>query len=96
MGYVIYVPSTAIEIERWWRDLHERLEKYFKEQLVAFLRRNLFKRHDLYHQKILAFVYITVVQKECDIFVENWNSHRIREQRDLHLPLVIPDHVFLS
>ena len=34
------------------------------------------------------------MQKECDIFVENWNSHRIREQKDLHLPTGIPDHMF--
>ena len=43
---------------------------------------------------MLAFVYIPVVQKECDIFVENWNSHRIREQKDLNLPTGILDHVF--
>ena len=54
----------------------------------------MYNPHDLYHQKILAFVYIPVVQKECDIFVENWNSHQIREQKDLHLPTGIPDHMF--
>ena len=26
---VCYGPSTTNKIERWWRDLHERLEKYF-------------------------------------------------------------------
>ena len=72
---VIYGPSTTNKIERWWKDLHERLEKYFKEQLVALLRKNLYNPHDLYHRTILAFVYIPVRQKECDIFVENWNSH---------------------
>ena len=34
------------------------------------------------------------MQKECDIFVESWNSHRIREQKDLHLPTGILDHMF--
>ena len=38
----------------------------------------MYMPHDLNHQKILAFVYIPVVQKECDIFVKNWNSHRIK------------------
>ena len=46
----------------------------------------MYNQHDLYHRKILAFLYIPVVQKECDIFVENWNLCRIREQKDLHLP----------
>ena len=34
------------------------------------------------------------MQKECDIFVESWNSNRIREQKDVNLPNGIPDHVF--
>ena len=74
--------------------LHERLAKHFKEQLVALLRTHLYNPHNLSHLKILVFVYIPVVQKECDIFVESWNSDRIREQKDLDLPTVIPDHVF--
>jgi hypothetical protein len=35
---VIYGPSTTNKIERWWRDLHERLEKYLKEQLTQLLK----------------------------------------------------------
>ena len=34
------------------------------------------------------------MQKKCDIFIENWNSHRIREQKDLHLPTGIPNYMF--
>ena len=28
-----YGPSTANKIERWWRELHHRMETYFKDQL---------------------------------------------------------------
>eukprot|EP00794_Sanderia_malayensis_P012459 gene12459-13747_t len=34
---VIYGKSTSDQIERWWRELHERLEKYYKVHL-AFLK----------------------------------------------------------
>ena len=68
--------------------------KYFREHLVALLPENFYNPQDLYHRKILAFVYIPVVQKEYDIFVENWNSHRIRKQKDLHLLTSILDHMF--
>eukprot|EP00794_Sanderia_malayensis_P008459 gene8459-9364_t len=30
---IIYGPSTSNQIERWWKELHERLEKFFKVQL---------------------------------------------------------------
>ena len=28
-----YGASTANKIERWWRELHHRMETYFKDQL---------------------------------------------------------------
>ena len=30
---ILYGPSTQNKIERWWRELHERMEKFFKQQL---------------------------------------------------------------
>ena len=43
---------------------------------------------------MLAYVFIPVVPRKCDIFVKMWNSHRIREQPNLELPTGIPDHMF--
>ena len=74
---VIYGSSPSNKTEKWWRDLHECLEKHFKEQLVVLLWKKLYNPHDLYYWRILAFVYIPVVLKECDISVENDNSHRM-------------------
>ena len=38
-------PSTSNKIERWWGELHERLEKFFKEQLVTLLRGREYDPH---------------------------------------------------
>ena len=35
-----------------------------------------------------------IVQRECNIFVKQWNSHRIRVQEKLELPTGIPEHMF--
>ena len=43
---------------------------------------------------MLAFVYVPVLQRECDIFVRNWSNHRIRRQKDLELPTEVPNHLF--
>ena len=40
MDAIIYGPSTSNKIERWLRDLHHRLEKYFKAQLRELLDAN--------------------------------------------------------
>ena len=34
---VLHGPSTQNKIERWWRELHQRMEKYFKCQLRSFV-----------------------------------------------------------
>ena len=34
-------PSTANKIERFWKDLHERMEKYFKSHLKMLVERIL-------------------------------------------------------
>ena len=34
---VIFGKSAANQIERWWRELHDCFEKYFKEQLMHIL-----------------------------------------------------------
>lgn len=34
---ILYGPSTQNKIERWWRELLDRMERYFKEQLKSLL-----------------------------------------------------------
>ena len=90
---VIYGPSTTNKIE-WWLDLHERLEKFFKSQLQCLLNGKDYNSHNDLHRQLLAYVYIPIVQRECDIFVRNWNSHRIRNQGKPGIPSGIPDHLY--
>lgn len=94
MDAIIYGPSTSNKIERWWRDLHHRLEKYFKAQLRELLDANEYNPHNPVDRQLLAYIYIPVIQRECDIFVKLWNNHRIREQANLELPTGIPAHMF--
>ena len=42
--FVLYGPSTTNKIERWWRELHERMEKFFKLQLLDLLNRKIYDR----------------------------------------------------
>nr|XP_026695560.1 uncharacterized protein LOC104266093 isoform X2 [Ciona intestinalis] len=81
MESVIYGKSTSNQIERWWRELHERLEKYFKEQL------RYLKDHGLYDPQ-------NVMDREMKNFVDSWNTHRIRRQKDTFLPIGVPNHIF--
>jgi len=91
---IIKGPSTSNKIKRWWRELHERLEKFFREQLSVLLRGREYDPHGALDRQLLAYVFIPVVQRECDIFVRYWNSHKIPVQDKLEIPAGVPDHIF--
>ena len=55
---------------------------------------NQYNPHFDLHRQVLAYVYIPIVQRECDIFIRNWNSHRIRDQGKPEIPTGIPDHMY--
>jgi hypothetical protein len=43
---------------------------------------------------MLAYVYIPIVQREIDTFMELWNSSRCRLQKDTLMPDGIPDFIY--
>ena len=42
---IIYGPSTQNKIERWWRELHHRMEKFFKEELKKLVENGHYDPH---------------------------------------------------
>jgi len=91
---IIYGPSTSNKIERWWRDLHERMEKDIKAILLCLLESHTYDPTNERDRKLMSYLFIPVVQRECDLFVKIWNSHRIRQQHGLQLPAGIPNHLY--
>ncbi|KXJ10617.1 hypothetical protein AC249_AIPGENE2744 [Exaiptasia diaphana] len=92
---VLYGPSTQNKIERWWKELLERMERYFKVQLNALLENGDYDPTDEKDRNLLAYVYLPVVQKELDLFRECiWNNHRTRKQKGKELPAGVPEHIY--
>ena len=92
---VEYGPSTSNRIERWWRELRERLGKFFKFQLPQLLEQGFYDREDEDDRKILAYVFIPIVQRELDLFVDLWNNSRTRLQRNTLMPDGIPNVIMI-
>lgn len=66
---VLYGPSTENKIARWWRELLERMEAYFKSQLSTLLEDGLYDPQDEKDRciKIISFgnlaqTYIRLIQ----------------------------------
>ncbi len=90
---VIFGPSTSNKIERWWRDLHERMEKHIKAYLVLLLNSRAYDPQNLRDRKLMSYLFIPVLQRECDVFAKLWNAHRIRHQVGIELPSGVPNHM---
>lgn len=48
VGELIDLLSVTLDfqIERWWKELHERLEKYFKDKLIWLKNEHHYNPHD--------------------------------------------------
>jgi len=91
---VIFGPSTSNKIERWWRDLHERLENFYKPVILRLKGCGIYHPSVKFDRDIMAYVMIPILQKEIDIFVDLHNNHRIRKQDAVELPDGIPNHIY--
>ena len=65
----------------------------FEAQLSLLLKNMEYDPHNNLHRQVLAYIYIPVVQRECDIFINIWNSHRIIFQ-EKEVQTGIPNHMF--
>ena len=68
-------------------------EAFFKEQLTVLLRRREYDPLNSTDRQLLVYVFIPIVQRECDIFVKYWNSHRICGQDQEEIPTGVPEHM---
>ncbi|XP_066927710.1 uncharacterized protein [Clytia hemisphaerica] len=91
---IIFGPSTSNQIERWWKELHEKLEEYYKDQLRTMKDNLMYDPKNELHREILAYVMVPIIQHQVDVFVELWNNHRIRKQKETYLPTGKPSHIY--
>ena len=70
------------------------LRHFFNLNLLNLLDLGLYNREDNNNRNMLAYVYIPIVQKEIDTFMELWNSLRCRLQKNTLMPDGIPDFIY--
>ena len=64
----LYVFDTILQIERWWRELHELLEKYFKDHLNWLKDRGEYNPHNK-TDRCCAFLYLNTLLLQLNIFL---------------------------
>ena len=62
------------------------MENSLKVYLDKLLPTHEYDPNNTRTRKVLAYIFIPILQSECDGFVRLWNSHRVRPQCGLQLP----------
>lgn len=64
---VMYGPSTANKIERWWRELHHRMESYFKEQLSDLLNNGQYDQTNQRGRLNCKICFLSMISLDCKL-----------------------------
>ena len=69
---ILYGPSTQNKIERWWRDLLERMEMFFKDQLKSLVESGEYDSSDqIDRYDMLILLYLHMYVCLCDFVCVN-------------------------
>jgi len=69
-------------IERLWGSLCPNFTEFWRSYFKDMRDSGLFNDTDPLHIECIRFCFFPIIQKHLNIFVENWNVHRIRSQRN--------------
>ncbi|KAG6171952.1 hypothetical protein E4U51_008021 [Claviceps purpurea] len=79
----LYGESTRnIRIESWWRQLRKGCTDFWISYFARLCGQNLFRSENYVDQIALYAVYGPMIQGEIGDFVDLWNGHSIRNQRN--------------
>lgn len=84
-------------IERLWRSLSEYLMLFWRNTFANMRDIGLFSTADHLHIECLRFCFLPLIQTQLNQFMENWNDHRIRRQRqEVIVPSGIPNVLYFQ
>ncbi|KAH3705679.1 hypothetical protein DPMN_010625 [Dreissena polymorpha] len=77
-------------IERLWVNLRMRFTVFWRNYFKDMIDSGLLRIDGPVHLECLGFCFIPLIQRDLNSFNHLWNSHRIRQQRNVEAPNGIP------
>ncbi|VDH93539.1 Hypothetical predicted protein [Mytilus galloprovincialis] len=87
--------STANQkIEMLWSFLMRNFTTFWRNLFKDMVDEGILNNADPVHLECIRFCFLPLIQRHLDMFLQSWNSHRIRSQRNVECPHGIPDVMF--
>ena len=81
-------------IERFWGNLRIGFTVFWRNLFRDMVDSGMLRIDNQVHVEILRFCFMHLIQRDLDSFVELWNLHRIRQQRNVEMPCGIPSVLY--
>ncbi|XP_006825261.1 uncharacterized protein LOC102807718, partial [Saccoglossus kowalevskii] len=78
----------------WWAQLRKYNAQYWIDEFKDLECSELYDPDISNDRMCLTAVYMPLIKKELDDFVDEWNTHRIRKQNRVLRPCGIPEDIY--
>lgn len=69
-------------IERLWRDIYEHVLREYHEKFYEMEANGVLNPDNIIHRFVLQSVFLPDINRKLKAFVEGWNRHRIRTEKN--------------
>lgn len=88
-------PSTANQrIERYWGEARAAALDYYISFFKTLIHKKILNNKDTMDREYLRFCFGHLIQQDLERIQNEWNSHRLRAQKEKGLPSGIPNVLF--
>lgn len=96
MSYSVGRSTINQRIEMLWSFLMRSFTSYWRNLFKDLVDGGQLHNTDPVYLECIRFCFMPIIQHHLNTFLINWNSHRIRSQRQVEVETGIPDVMFFS
>ncbi|XP_014663466.1 PREDICTED: uncharacterized protein LOC106806127 isoform X1 [Priapulus caudatus] len=88
-------PTANQRIESFWAQLMKSWTRWWRSYFAEMVDQGHLDTGNMLHRVTLTFSFLPIIRQELDQQCREWNSHRIRFQKNSDVPAGIPNLLYL-
>ncbi|CAG2196931.1 unnamed protein product [Mytilus edulis] len=83
-------------IERLWRNLSESFTSFWRNKFAYLRDAEIFCTAEPLHIECIRYCFLPLIRRQLQEFMETWNEHRVRRQRQIQAHTGIPNVLYFQ